>query len=467
MATKLKLMIFALALSGLVAGWSAPAAAARKPVIVVNPGDAQDLYAKLKDPATARYPLLLSGTYTLTAAGEGAATDGFLDLGDRDLVGTNIMTDSDGDGVPDPIAVSDLNGDGDSNDRVGGVWEETYVDPANETVIDGSLLGKDPAPREFVGHGGVSGTVDRPLILAAQGNLIQGITVRGMPILSSSASIEINGGSGARVTRCLIEGGDMGIWIANQGDGAAGALISAVLEGNVIRGHIRNGIFVVNFLTHDARVDAHLRGNRSLLNNGAGVSALSASSEDSTVHAVSQGNIYKGNTVGAGLSGGGDSSFPDVISVSQNRLDFTSLDDVFESNRIGLFFFGGGVKQFSHVLCKNNDANLNLLSARFKGNLLFTMLAAGATGTSNVEPGNGNHGRVLARQVSFEGGGPFVARDTLRFPSGAAATSLNELELVGNKVAWDMTTDLLPLLDQNGNGQIDPEEDFFTGLGPP
>ncbi|HEV8717949.1 MAG TPA: hypothetical protein VGX03_34675, partial [Candidatus Binatia bacterium] len=336
-----------------------------------------------------------------------------------------------------------------------------------ETVIDGSLLGKDPAPREFVGHGGVSGTVDRPLILAAQGNLIQGITVRGMPILSSSASIEINGGSGARVTRCLIEGGDMGIWIANQGDGAAGALVSAVLEGTVIRGHIRNGIFVVNFLTHDARVHAHLRGNRSLLNNGAGVSALSVSSEDSTVHAVSQGNIYKGNRVGAGLSGGGDSSFPDVISVSRNRLDFTSLDDVFESNRLGLFFFGGGVKQFPFVLCENNDANLNLLGARFKGNLLFTMLAAGATGTPNREPGNGNRGRVLARQVSFEGGGPFMARDTLLFPSGAAATSLNELELVGNKVAWDMTTDLLPLLDQNGNGQIDPEEDFFTGLGPP
>ena len=76
-------------------------AAQGKPVVVVAPGDAQDLYAKLKDPATAGYTLVLAGTYILTAQGEGAATKGYIELGDRNLLGTNRNVDTDGDGVPD------------------------------------------------------------------------------------------------------------------------------------------------------------------------------------------------------------------------------------------------------------------------------------------------------------------------------------------------------------------------------
>src|SRR5688500_159623 len=77
------------------------AAAQAAPSVVVAPGDVQDLYAKLKDQATAHHDLLLSGTYILTAEGEGAATKGYIELGDRNLIGTNRNVDFDDDGIPD------------------------------------------------------------------------------------------------------------------------------------------------------------------------------------------------------------------------------------------------------------------------------------------------------------------------------------------------------------------------------
>src|SRR5262245_29093805 len=65
--------------------WWPPAAAQTERTVEVAPSDAQDLYAKLADLQYAGHTLLLSGTYVLTAEGNGAWTRGYIELGDRSL----------------------------------------------------------------------------------------------------------------------------------------------------------------------------------------------------------------------------------------------------------------------------------------------------------------------------------------------------------------------------------------------
>ena len=159
--------------------------------VTVAAGDAQDLYAKLADPATAGHTLLLSGSYRLTAEGNGAATAGYLELGNRHLRGEIVMI-TDADGLP------------------------VAVDPATDTVLDGSALVpmSDPVA---VSEGLPAFSRTRAMIRAPEGNAIERVTVI-WPAPGSfgpGGAIRLLSGTGGRVASCQVMASNIGIFVNN------------------------------------------------------------------------------------------------------------------------------------------------------------------------------------------------------------------------------------------------------------
>ena len=208
--------------------------AAGERVTVVAAGDVADLYAKVNARETAGHTLLLSGTYVLDPAlGDeaGPATrGGYLDLGDRSLVGTNVLTDLDGDGVPDAIGWDASSG------------QPIFVDPGAETFIDASGIALDPPGQKIIveGQDGFrSLPFNRPLIRAPEGNTVQGVTVRWNVGPLTLGTINIQGGRGGRVRDCVVENGDMGIVMSLPGLQHDGDVLTATVtwSGGAVTAH--------------------------------------------------------------------------------------------------------------------------------------------------------------------------------------------------------------------------------------
>jgi hypothetical protein len=413
---KLRMMTLMTAAALLLAG----RASAREPTIVVARGDAQDLYAKLADPATAGHTLFLSGTYRLTPEGSGAKTSGYLELGDRHLRGENVML-SDADGVP------------------------VAVDPAGETVIDGSGLVAEPEPL-VVSDGLPAFTRSRALIRASQGNVIEGLTViwPAPGTFGPGGAIRLLAGTGGRVTSCHVIAFGIGIFVNNAGKAAEGTvLVAEVSENLVTRQGAHPGILITNLLTRDARTRAYVDGNR--VQGGAGTGHLRIQNQNSTT-SVLDVTTTRNRFVAAPVAGvevyGGNAVLFRTIASSGNRASWTSTGDWFERNATAILLRAGSING------DDNTIQVRIKRARFTDNQV-TINVAGHDGI-----GSGNRARLLVRQSEQVSGGPVEASHQI----GSDGVD-NVVSVIGNPNAWIRTNRGLPLPAD----PADPSASFFTG----
>ena len=406
------------------------------PTVQVAHSDAQDLYRKLADPQFAGYRLLLSGTYVLTASGEGAATRGYIVLTDRHLLGTNVMT------------------------QEGGIARG--VQPGTETLVDGTSLVHET--EHVAGSEGLP-SFDRPraLIAAMNGNAIEGISVKWNNALAAGGAIRILGGNGARVARCRIEAPSNGIFVNNVGKNAEGTLLTAeITETFVKRTGTNPGILIANLVTRNARSEVSV--SRCRVEGAAGIGQLrmqNQNSEHCEVRVTSSKNRF---TAGDGIQGaswgvvafGATAAISADFASSDNQTHLKSSDDIIEgcgdaNNGGGIVIRGGSI-----------NGNGNFISAEFHrpriaiANTVRSIAAFGFDPTAqNLSgPGSGNRVRLLVRQCEYASGGRFVAKHQI----GVNAAN-NKVEVVGNAVAWQQTNGALPK-------PADPDDSaasFFTG----
>jgi hypothetical protein len=395
--------------------WSPPAAAKIELTVEVASSDAQDLYAKLADPQYAGHTLLLSGTYLLTPEGNGAATRGYIELGDRSLLGTNVMR-LDSDSIPVDV------------DR------EHFA----ETTIDGSALPSEDEPV-------LSSYVTlfprtRALIRAPLGNSVEGVTLIWPRSEGPGGAIRIVGGQGARVARCRVDVGGIGIFINNPGKEGEGARVTAELSDNVVvHGGAFPGILITNLVTRNAHLEVLVSGNRVEANGGTGahVRIQNQHSQDSTIDVVSTRNRFTTGATAVIVFGGNALFFPAFPAASGNRTDVTSVQDTLEANATGLAVRGGSVAG------DDNLASVTLEGTRFEANSARTIDAIGREGQ-----GDGNQARLVVRGAVYLSGGPFRAAHEV-----GTLSETNTLAVSGNAQAWERTNGELP----------PPDPSFFTG----
>jgi len=405
--------------------------------VIVNDSDVQDLYAKLSDPATDGETLLLSGTYLLTATGNGESTKGFIDLGSRNLKGTNVMM-TDANGVP------------------------VSVEPTSETVINGTELLPDPVLDEVVGPdapGGLdTGTtlIHRPLIRASAGNSIEGVTVRWVTYcdaanncIGTRGTIGILGGKGARITRSDIQGGGgPAILISNQGFEAAGSYVSAGISSSIVRGTNGSGIVGANYRTRDSQVYVTLNSVRAEGGSGPAplVFFINQLAHGNTVTALSQRGLYRGSPVAALQAVGGF-----LGTSSGNRVDLTSINDAFVDSMFGSVVYAGagtfgGIGPASEPV--GNEASVQLLGTTFSGNSVRSALIAGAIFEGPID----NFTRATVFNADQSGAPSFFGH------AFAGSDPSNRLVVSGNAVSFSTASGVEPL----------PENvDIFSGNGGP
>jgi len=395
--------------------WWPPAAAQTERTVEVAPSDAQDLYAKLADLQYAGHTLLLSGTYVLTAEGNGAGTRGYIELGDRSLRGTNVMR-LDADGIPVDV------------DR------EHFA----ETTIDGSALPSEDEP--VLSSYGTLFPRTRALIRAPVGNSVEGVTLIWPRPEGPGGAIRIVGGQGARVARCRVDVGGIGIFVNNPGKEAEGARLTAELSDNiVVHGGAFPGILITNLVTRNTRIEVLMSDNRVEASGGTGahLRIQNQHSQDSRIDVVSARNRFTTGTTAVVVFGGNALFFPGFPAASGNRTDVTSVQDTIEANGAGVVVRGGSVAG------DDNLASVTLERTRFEANGTWTIDAIARDGQ-----GNGNQARLVVRSAIYLSGGPLRSAHEVGPLSGT-----NTLAVSGNARAWERTNGELPA----------PDLIFFTG----
>jgi hypothetical protein len=388
------------------------------------------------------------------------------------LAGYNEYQDIDGDGVWDEV-------DWPAED--GFPTTRAFARPKTETIIDGTRLTINAG---VIRAGRLDGQQEAD-------NSVSGLTVRGgLPAGTGVGGAEVSVralplGSSIRVTDCVLEKGQRGIYVVSVLNNVTSHLVA---ERNIIRDHDltprtiassrgwgvhldpegMNGVALSN-----VSLAAELRYNR-FYNNRVGLNIVCIGTEDSDNIVVSHSNIYDGQSPG-GIPGFGGGIFTQIASSSANthrsRNKLTSNNDTIVNN-VG---FGGVLAMFQAPTGNAlEDSEINL---SFVGTDFVKLNAAGgldgyqnrtATGkrvdvnlVDFITPAGpniiGNRLTVLLRQTftnsvpipTDSNPKPFVITDRADVTPDQV-----DIRVIGNEVSFSRTNSgfNLPTDDFTGNG---------------
>ncbi len=332
------------------------------------------------------------------------AERGYINLGDRSLLGVNVMTyDRDG------IAV-----DVDAKKGL--------------TVLDGRGLEALLWDVRHYEHRLAVFPENRPLIRAERGNRIERLTLHWSPYSSIFQPTLAVVGPGVRVAECTFQATGPAILVYPAG--MANLSISAEIVGNVIRRMDRYAIVASTFMCGNARTDLFLSGNRIQGDVVGGFGHLlihNANADQGEIHVTSGRNRYLGPTTGIRVRGG--HGF--LTDATRNTVILDSIDDRFDGLQAGVLVWGGAGTHRAD----DNRVVVRLIGSHFE-----------RTGTTNVGavarqggPGENNHVRIFVHGATDRNGMPFVAFDGL-----SSCGVNNRVEVEGNPEAWQSNPEMWP-----------------------
>jgi hypothetical protein len=331
------------------------------------------------------------------------AEKGYIHLGDRSLLGVNVMTyDRDG------VAV-------DVDEKKG------------LTVLDGSGL---EALLWDVQHYECKLTVfaeNRPLIRAERGNRIERLTLRWSPYSSVFQPTLAVVGPAVQVVECKFEATGPAILVYPAG--MPNLSISAEIVGNVIRRTDRYAIVASTFMCRNARNDLFLSGNRiegEVVGGFGHVLIHNANADGGEIHVTSGRNRYLGPTTGIRVRGG--NAF--LTDATRNSIILNSIDDRFEGMQAGVLVWGAAGAHRAD----DNEVVVRLIGSRFERTATANVGAVGRQGG----PGENNHVRIFVHGATDPSGMPFIAFDGL-----SSCGVNNRVEVVGNPEAWETNPEML------------------------
>jgi hypothetical protein len=345
-------------------GFGQMARAQDRPIVHVNTVD--QLYAAVNEPANADALIVLApGIYTLSSTAPNGGT--LLLQPHTGLVGYNEYQDVDGDGVWDEV-------DWPAEHRV--PVTRALARPKTDTIIDGTPLTINAG---VIRVGRLDGQQEAD-------NSVSRLTIKGgLPAGTDAGGAEVSAralplGSSIRVTDCVLETGQRGIYLVSVLNNVTSHLVA---ERNILRDHDltpqttgssrgwgihldpegSNGIALSN-----VSLTAHLRHNR-FYNNRIGLHIVHVGMDDSDNTVVSHSNIYDSQIQSSGgFPGIGTGIFTHISSASadthRNRAKLISINDTIVNN-VG----NGGVFAFfeapSGNVLEDNDISLSLVGATF------------------------------------------------------------------------------------------------------
>jgi hypothetical protein len=332
------------------------------------------------------------------------AEKGYIHLGDRSLLGVNVMT----------------------YDRDGIAFE---VDADNGvTVLDGSDL---QALLWNVRHYKRPLAVfpeNRPLIRAERGNRIERLTLRWSSYSSVFQPTLAIIGPAVRVAECKFQATGPAILVYPAG--AANLSISAEIVGNVIRRMDRYAIVASTFMCGNSRTNLFLSGNRIEGDVGGGFGHVlihNANADRGEVHVTSGRNRYLGPTTGIRVRGA--KAF--LTEATRNTVTLNSIDDRFEGLHYGVLVWGAAGTHRAD----DNQVVVRLVGSRFERTAIANVGAVAREGG----PGENNHVRIFVHGATDTSGMPYTA-----FEGPSSCGVNNRVEVLGNPEAWETNPQMLP-----------------------
>lgn len=332
------------------------------------------------------------------------AERGYINLGDRSLLGVNVMTYD-----RDDIAA-------DVDDKEG------------LTVLDGS--GLEPLLWD-VQHYERKLTVfteNRPLVRAERGNRIERLTLRWSPYSSIFQPTLAVVGPAVQVAECKFEATGPAILVYPAG--MPSLSISGEIVGNVIRRMDRYAIVASTFMCGNARNDLCLSGNRiegEVIGGFGHLLIHNANADGGEIHVTSGRNRYLGPTTGIRVRGG--NAF--LTDATRNSVVLNSIDDRFEGMQAGVLVWGAAGAHRAD----DNEVVVRLIGSRFERTGTANVAAVGRQGGA----GENNHVRIFVHGATDTSGMPFIAFDGL-----SSCGVNNRVEVEGNPEAWESHPEMWP-----------------------
>ena len=332
------------------------------------------------------------------------AEKGYINLGDRSLLGVNVMTyDRDG------IAID--------------VDAEKGV-----TVLDGRGL---EALLWNVRHYERRLAVfpeSRPLIRAERGNRIERLTLRWSPYSSIFQPTLAIVGPAVRVAECNFQATGPAILVYPAG--IANLSISAEIVGNVIKRMDRYAIVASTFMCGNSRTNLFLSGNRiegDVVGGFGHVLIHNANADRGEIHVTSGRNRYLGPTTGIRVRGA--KAF--LTDATRNTVILDSIDDRFQGLQYGVLVWGAAGTHRAD----DNQVVVRLVGSRFEGTATANVGAVARQGG----PRENNHVQIFIHGATDTTGMPYTAFDGPRI-----CGVKNRVEVLGNPEAWETNPEILP-----------------------
>lgn len=348
--------------------FSQTARAQDRPIAYVN--NVGELYTAVNDPANADTLVVLApGIYVLSSTPNGnpAPNGGTLVLQlHMGLAGYNEYQDVDGDGIWDEV-------DWPAED--GFPAKRAFARPKTETIIDGTGLTISSGVIRVGALAGQQEADNSVSRLTVKGGLPAGTAVGGAEVRVAGLPL----GSSIRVTDCILEKGQRGIYLPPRLNNVTSHLVA---ERNIFRDHDLTPHTVASsrgfgihldpegsnvIASSNVSLTAEVRYNR-FYNNRIGLIIVQIGTDDSDNTVVSHSNIYDSQIQSAAGIPDGAGIFTQINSISANthrsRNKLISNNDTIVNN-VG----NGGVFAFFQAPSGNaleeNEINLSLVGTVF------------------------------------------------------------------------------------------------------